>query len=217
MQLVIGNKNHSSWSLRPWLLLHQAGIPFEEIRVPLYQAGTKSQLARYSTWTRVPILIDGPVTVWESLAICEYLAERHADKNLWPTDIRARAMARSVSAEMHAGFSTLRHELSMDCRAYHPGFPVSAGARNDLDRIETLWSECRTQFASAGPFLFGAFSVADAMYAPIALRVRTYDVNIKPESADYVSALLALPAMQAWIDSARDEPERLPQFERLPV
>ena len=118
---------------------------------------------------------------------------------------------------MHAGFSTLRHELSMDCRAYHPGFPVSSEARKDLDRIETLWSECRTQFAPVGPFLFGSFSVADAMYAPIALRVRTYDVSIKPESADYVSALFALPAVQAWIDSARDEPERLPQFERSPV
>ena len=217
MQLVIGNKNHSSWSLRPWLLLHQAGITFEEIRVPLYQAGTKPQLARYSTWARVPILIDGPVTVWESLAICEYIAERFADRKLWPTDIRARAMARSVSAEMHAGFSTLRHELSMDCRAYHPGFPVSTGARNDLDRIETLWSECRTLFAPDGPFLFGSFSVADAMYAPIALRVRIYDVSLKPESAKYVSALCALPTMKTWVQAAHSELERLPQFERSPV
>jgi len=214
MQLVIGNLNHSSWSLRPWLLLTQAGIVFEEIRIPLYQPETRHRLTQYSSWGRVPVLIDGSVTVHESLAVCEYIAERYPDKHLWPEDSAARAIARSVSAEMHAGFPTIRQELSMDCRAHHPDFPISDATRSELDRIETIWKECRMLHAKPGPFLFGAFSVADAMYAPIALRVHTYDVQLSPDSMRYVALIRALPPVQRWLERARLESERLPQFER---
>ena len=216
MQLVIGNKNHSSWSLRPWLLLRQARLTFEEVRIPLYQPDTRSHLTRYSSWGRVPVLIDGDVTVWESLAICEYLAETYPECKLWPSAREARALARSVSAEMHAGFSNLRHELSMDCRTQHARFPLSEPTRRELDRIETIWGECRSRYAARGPFLFGEFSVADAMYAPIALRGQTYSIPWSEVSARYVAAILALPDLQAWISEARAEPERLPHLERRP-
>lgn len=216
MQLVIGNKNYSSWSLRPWLLLRQANIPFEEIRIPLYRPDTKSQLARYSQWGRVPVLVDGAVTVWESLAICEYIAERYPEQALWPRDPHARAVARSVSAEMHAGFAGLRRELSMDCRSIHADVPLTEATRKEIDRIETVWSECRTRFGHKGAFLFGDFSIADAMYAPIALRGQTYQIPWTETSRRYVDTLIALPALQSWLTDAHSETERLPQFERTP-
>ncbi|MHB8416350.1 MAG: glutathione S-transferase family protein [Acidiferrobacteraceae bacterium] len=216
MQLVIGNKNHSSWSLRPWLLLRQAHLTFEEVRIPLYQPDTRSRLTHYSSWGRVPVLIDGGVTVWESLAICEYVAETYPECGLWPNDRAARAMARSVSAEMHAGFNNLRQELSMDCRAQHASFPLTEPTRRELDRIEAIWGECRSRFAGQGPFLFGRFSVADAMYAPIAVRGHTYSISWSDESARYAATLLALPDLKTWVTEARAESERLPQFERRP-
>lgn len=217
MQLVIGNKNHSSWSLRPWLLLRLARLTFEEVRIPLYQPETRKHLTRYSSWGRVPVLIDGDVTVWESLAICEYLAETYPECGLWPSDRAARALARSVSAEMHAGFSNLRHELSMDCRAHHAHFPLSEPTRRELDRIETIWGECRLRYATRGPFLFGEFSVADAMYAPIALRGQSYSIPWSDVSARYVATVLALPDLQTWIADGQAEPERLPHLERQPT
>ncbi len=207
LQLVIGNKNFSSWSLRPWLLLKQAGLPFREIPVRLRQADTKAQILVHSPSGKVPALIDGDLTVWDSLAICEYLAEKaslnHVD--LWPADPKARAEARSVSAEMHSGFAALRQQMSMEVAASRPGEGHTPEVLADIARIAALWTSCRERFAAAGPFLFGAFSVADAMYAPVAFRFDTYGVELPPLAAAYRDTLLALPAMQEWAAGARAE------------
>ncbi len=207
LQLVIGNKNFSSWSLRPWLLLKQAGLPFREIPVRLRQADTKAQILAHSPSGKVPALIDGDLTVWDSLAICEYLAEKaslnHVD--LWPADPKARAEARSVSAEMHSGFAALRQQMSMEVAASHPGEGQTPEVLADITRIAALWTSCRERFAAAGPFLFGDFSVADAMYAPVAFRFHTYGVELPPLAAAYRDTLLALPAMQEWAAGARAE------------
>ncbi len=207
LQLVIGNKNFSSWSLRPWLLLKQAGLPFREIPVRLRQADTKAQILAHSPSGKVPALIDGDLTVWDSLAICEYLAEKaslnHVD--LWPADPKARAEARSVSAEMHSGFAALRQHMSMEVAASRPGEVQTPEVLADIARIAALWTSCRERFAAAGPFLFGDFSVADAMYAPVAFRFHTYGVELPPLAAAYRDTLLALPAMQEWAAGARAE------------
>lgn len=207
LQLVIGNKNFSSWSLRPWLLLKQAGLPFREISVRLRQADTKAQILAHSPSGKVPALIDGDLTVWDSLAICEYLAEKaslnHVD--LWPADPKARAEARSVSAEMHSGFAALRQQMSMEVAASRPGEGQTPEVLADIARIAALWTSCRERFAAAGPFLFGDFSVADAMYAPVAFRFHTYGVELPPLAAAYRDTLLALPAMQEWAAGARAE------------
>ncbi|AEV25094.1 glutathione S-transferase [Azospira oryzae PS] len=207
LQLVIGNKNFSSWSLRPWLLLKQAGLPFREIPVRLRQADTKAQILAHSPSGKVPALIDGDLTVWDSLAICEYLAEKaslnHVD--LWPADPKARAEARSVSAEMHSGFAALRQQMSMEVAASRPGEGQTPEVLADIARIAALWTSCRERFAAAGPFLFGDFSVADAMYAPVAFRFHTYGVELPPLAAAYRDTLLALPAMQEWAAGARAE------------
>ncbi len=207
LQLVIGNKNFSSWSLRPWLLLKQAGLPFREISVRLRQADTKAQILAHSPSGKVPALIDGDLTVWDSLAICEYLAEKaslnHVD--LWPADPKARAEARSVSAEMHSGFAALRQHMSMEVAASRPGEVQTPEVLADIARIAALWTSCRERFAAAGPFLFGDFSVADAMYAPVAFRFHTYGVELPPLAAAYRDTLLALPAMQEWAAGARAE------------
>lgn len=207
LQLVIGNKNFSSWSLRPWLLLKQAGLPFREIPVRLRQADTKAQILAHSPSGKVPALIDGDLTVWDSLAICEYLAEKaslnHVD--LWPADPKARAEARSVSAEMHSGFAALRQHMSMEVAASRPGEGQTPEVLADIARIAALWTSCRERFAAAGSFLFGDFSVADAMYAPVAFRFHTYGVELPPLAAAYRDTLLALPAMQEWAAGARAE------------
>lgn len=207
LQLVIGNKNFSSWSLRPWLLLKQAGLPFREIPVRLRQADTKAQILAHSPSGKVPALIDGDLTVWDSLAICEYLAEKaslnHVD--LWPADPKARAEARSVSAEMHSGFAALRQHMSMEVAASRPGEGQTPEVLADIARIAALWTSSRERFAAAGPFLFGDFSVADAMYAPVAFRFHTYGVELPPLAAAYRDTLLALPAMQEWAAGARAE------------
>lgn len=207
LQLVIGNKNFSSWSLRPWLLLKQAGLPFREIPVHLRQADTKAQILAHSPSGKVPALIDGDLTVWDSLAICEYLAEKaslnHVD--LWPADPKARAEARSVSAEMHSGFAALRQQMSMEVAASRPGEGQTPEVLADIARIAALWTSSRERFAAAGPFLFGDFSVADAMYAPVAFRFHTYGVELPPLAAAYRDTLLALPAMQEWAAGARAE------------
>ena len=207
LQLVIGNKNFSSWSLRPWLLLKQAGLPFREIPVRLRQADTKAQILAHSPSGKVPALIDGDLTVWDSLAICEYLAEKaslnHVD--LWPADPKARAEARSVSAEMHSGFAALRQHMSMEVAASRPGEGQTPEVLADIARITALWTSCRERFAATGPFLFGDFSVADAMYAPVAFRFHTYGVELPPLAAAYRDTLLALPAMQEWAAGARAE------------
>src|SRR5262245_30589737 len=178
LTLVIGNKNYSSWSLRPWLLLKHAGVPFAEVRIPLHTRETHERIAHYSPSGRVPVLLDGTVRVWESLAICEYIAERFPEARGWPTDQHARAIARSVAAEMHAGFSALRAELPMNCRAKRAGVVPASAAQADIERVISIWHTCRETFGQDGPWLFGTFTVADAMFVPVALRFETYGVGL---------------------------------------
>jgi glutathione S-transferase len=212
--LIIGNKNYSSWSLRPWLLLRQAGIDFEEIRINLGAPDLRAQILRYSPSGKVPVLIDGAVTIWDSLAISEYLAERHPQLQLWPADVEARAVARAVSAEMHSGFAALRENMTVNCRKFLPGKGRAPGVAEDIARISAIWTDCRQRFGQDGEFLFGRFSIADAMYAPVALRFRTYAVELDPVCAAYTLSLLQLPAVQDWVAQAGAETETLPAFER---
>ena len=201
MRLVIGNKNYSSWSLRPWLAMKVLGIPFDEVRIPLYQPGSKEKILGYSPAGKVPILRDGDTVVWDSLAILEYLAEKHPA--LWPRDPGERARARSISAEMHSGFAKLREHMSMNTRKRYPGKGRTLEVMSEIARIDEIWSQ------AMGPFLFGAFTAADAMYAPVVLRFRTYGVEVRKKS--YMDAMLDLPAMREWIDAAEREPESIPE------
>ena len=211
--LVIGNKAYSSWSLRPWLLMKQSGIGFEEIRLSLYEPGARQKLLQFSAAGKVPVLKDGDLTIWDSLAICEYLAEKHPDKHLWPVDAIARARARAVSAEMHSGFSSLRTQMPMNVRREIPGRVPTPGTASDIARIEAIWNDCRKFHGAGGAFLFGAFSIADAMYAPVASRLRTYGVALNGPAAQYVGAIHALPAMKEWIAAAHVETEVNPLYE----
>jgi glutathione S-transferase len=211
LTLVIGNKNYSSWSLRPWLALKASGIAFEEIRIPLYEPETHEQILTYSPSGKVPVLLDGDVRIWDSLAICEYVAERFPEKHLWPSDVRARAYARSISAEMHSGFVNLRTHMSMNCRRHFPGRGRTPAVEQDIARITAIWEECRARWA--GPFLFGAFSIADAMYAPVVLRFRTYAVELPPLSSRFSQEIIALPAIQEWLIAAEAETETIPEFD----
>ena len=214
LTLVIGNKNYSSWSLRPWLLLRQADIPFEAVRIPLYVPGSTEALATWSPSGKVPALHDGDLRVWDSLAICEYLNERFPDKQLWPADAAARAVARAVSAEMHAGFSALREHMSMNIRVRRPGQGRTPECLADVERILAIWTECRARFGAGGDFLFGRFGIADAMYAPVVLRFQTYGVALEGAARDYAAAVLALPALQEWVADGVAETERIAAFER---
>ena len=209
---VIGNKAYSSWSLRPWLLLKQGGVPFEEVRIPLYRDDSAATLARWSPSGKVPVLVDDALTIWESLAIIEYLAERFPDTCGWPRDPAARATARAVSAEMHAGFSAVRHEMTFNCRQRRRVRPSEA-TRSEISRAAALWNDCRARFGAKGPWLFGPFSPADAMFAPLALRFVTYGVTLDGAAAEYVQTVAGDAAVQAWIAAARREVEVLPQNE----
>jgi glutathione S-transferase len=210
LTLIVGNRNYSSWSLRPWLAMKQAGLAFDEVRVPLNQPDSKAQILRYSPSGRVPCLIDGALAVWDSMAICEYVNERYAGGGLWPRDVEHRARARSIAAEMHSGFAALRTHMSMDIRGRYPERGAAAAARPDVSadiaRIKSIWTDC---LASGGPFLFGAFSIADAFYAPVVTRFRTYAVALPARLAAYSDAVFALPAMQEWVAAAATEPETL--------
>jgi len=200
VRLVIGTKNTSSWSLRPWLLMTHFGIPFEETEVRLRQPDTKANILEHVPSGKVPALkVGGDQIIWDSLAILEFLAETYADFPIWPKDVAARAHARSISAEMHAGFPALRNELPMDCVNHFPGTAYSDDAKNDIARIKTIWTECCQRYHTSGPFLFGDFSAADAMYAPVVSRFKTYEVSVSQDVADYMNAVWALPAMQSWL------------------
>ncbi len=211
--LVIGNKAYSSWSLRPWLLMKHAGIAFEEIRLSLYEEGAKQKILQVSATGKVPVLKDGDLTIWDSLAICEYLAEKYPEKRLWPPEIAARACARSVSAEMHSGFTNLRAQMPMNVRREITGRTRTAEVLAEVARIEAIWNDCRRRFGARGAFLFGAFSIADAMYAPVVSRLRTYGVTLAGKAAEYAASIHALPAMQEWIAGAHAETEVNPQYE----
>lgn len=211
--LVIGNKNYSSWSLRPWLLMKQFGIEFQEICIPLYKPETQAQLSQYSPSGKVPVLIDDKQTIWDSLAICEYLVETFPNLNLYPQDKNARAVARCISAEMHSGFQHLRQNMPMNCRATLHGKGITPDTQKDIERITSIWRQLREQFSKEGNMLFGRFTIADAMYAPVVLRFNTYGVKLDGICQDYLKAILELPAMHEWLEAAKSEQEIISTFE----
>ncbi len=207
MKLVIGNKNYSSWSLRPWLLLSFHGLPFEEVRIPLDQENTHAMLARYTDAGKVPVLRDGDLTVWDSLAICEYISEQYLNGGGWPSDVRARAEARSCSAEMHSGFQEIRGRLPMNCRATGRKVPLTTELEREVARIDSIWSQYRETYSSAGPWLFGEFSIADCMFAPLAFRFRTYGISVSTVSERYMHFMLGHEQMHAWLEQSHAETE----------
>jgi glutathione S-transferase len=205
MKLVIGNKNYSTWSLRPWLLLRHSGLPFEEELIDFNAADFKERVQRYSGAGKVPVLLDGELVVWDSLAICEYVAEKFPEKGLWPHGREARAVARSTCAEMHSGFQELRSRLTMNCQVRFANVLFPKEARRQVSRIIEIWRDCRQRFGADGPFLFGRFSVADAFFAPVTMRFVAYGVDLPAVARQYVDTIQGLPAMQEWISAARAE------------
>jgi glutathione S-transferase len=198
--LVIGTKAWSSWSLRPWLVMTWAGISFEEIEIALRGPATETEIARHSPSGKVPVLkrSDG-LTIWDSLAIAEYLAESHPEKRLWPAEARTRAEARAVSCEMHSSYQALRTEMPMDFAARHPTPALSEAALHDIARIRRIWTGARTAYGAQGPFLFGAFCIADAMYAPVVSRFRSYGIALSPDEQRYADGIWSLPGMRSWL------------------
>lgn len=216
--LYIGNKNYSSWSLRPWLFLKQADLAFDEVRIAMFTDGSREALDSISPAGRVPVLRDHDLLIWDSMAIMEHVAECHPEAGGWPEDPAARVWARSVSNEMHAGFKDLRNLMPMDIRKmFAPEVvPLEGGLAKDVNRIRQIWRRCRTQYAQQGPFLFGKFTIADAVYAPVATRFRSYGVVLEGLEEAYCQALLDLPAMQAWIEAGRHETEYI-DYRQIPV
>jgi glutathione S-transferase len=213
LSLIIGNKNYSSWSMRPWIAMKATGIAFTEEVISLNAADFKQRVSKVSGTGKVPVLSDGDVHVWESLAILDHLAEKFPDAGLWPSDPKARGYARAIAAEMHAGFVPLRRHLPMNMwRPVTPrGLPDDVAA--NVRRIEHIWTDCRTRFGQGGPFLFGRFGAADAMYAPVVSRFHTYAVDAGPVAGGYMKAVMALPAWAEWRDAAIKEPWLLPEDE----
>ncbi|HJU99613.1 MAG TPA: glutathione S-transferase family protein [Burkholderiaceae bacterium] len=212
LTLIIGNKNYSSWSMRPWVAMTAFGIPFQEVRVLLDQADTANRIAAYSAAGRVPVLLAGEMTIWDSLAICEYLAEQFPELHMWPQDVAARAMARSVCAEMHSGFADLRTAMSMNIRASYPGKGRTNGSQADIGRISEIWEECLSRFGHH-QFLFGEFTIADAFFAPVVMRFRTYGVTLAPALNAYCDRVCAHPAVARWITEALAETEMAPRHD----
>jgi glutathione S-transferase len=206
LTLIVASKNYSSWSLRPYLALAHTGQPFREVLIALDEPDTAANIAKYSPSGRLPALRHGPIAIWDSLAICEYLAETFPEARLWPQEREARAVARSVVAEMHSGFSNLRQNMTMDIRARKPGQGRAPGVAEDIARIQALWNDCRARFGQGGPFLFGHFTIADAFYAPVVTRFVTYDVELDAVSRAYRDTILELPALKTWTEAARSEP-----------
>jgi glutathione S-transferase len=204
--LIIGNKNYSSWSLRPWLMLRQFDIDFEEIKLPLDTAEFYARIRDYSPSGRVPALRHGDTHVWDSLAICEYVNEAYLGGRGWPSEVSARAHARSISAEMHSGFSALRNEMPMNCRKRVSDYPASEACRDDIARVKSIWREAREHFGNGGDFLFGKFCISDAMYAPVMFRFLSYGVALDGIERAYVDTLRALPAIADWLADAASEP-----------
>ena len=204
--LIIGNKNYSSWSLRAWLLLRTFGVPFRELKLPLDTPEFEARIGDYAPNRRVPALHDGGIRIWDSLAICEYANERWLGGRGWPTDVAARAHARAISAEMHSGFNALRLALPFNCCKRAPSPALDAQAAEDVARVQAIWGETRRRFGSKGRFLIGAFGIADAMFAPIALRFISHGTALDAEAGEYVEAITALPSMQEWLAEAATEP-----------
>jgi glutathione S-transferase len=208
LRLVIGDKQLSSWSLRPWMLLRHLGLSFEEVCLPLDTQRFHDEIGRYTPARRVPVLLDGALHVWDSLAICEYLSEREGGRG-WPSDSAARALARSISAEMHAGFDALRSDWPLQAACRDIEAPLSPEGRRDLERIDSIWSECREEHRSRGTWLFGErYSIADAMYAPVAIRCHTYGATLSEGAAAYLDHVLSDPHIRDWIRDAGQETRR---------
>jgi glutathione S-transferase len=213
LKLIIGNKNYSSWSLRPWIAMKVAGIAFEEQVISLDAKDFKQRLSKISGTGKVPALADGEVSVWESLAILEYLAEKFADARLWPADPVARAHARAIAAEMHAGFVPLRRHLPMNMWRPVGRRELTPEAQANVRRIDAMWTDCRTRYGTGGDFLFGGFGAADAMYAPVVSRFHTYAVEVGAVARAYMDAVMALPAWGEWRAAALKETWVLPEDE----
>ncbi|MGI3902585.1 MAG: glutathione S-transferase family protein [Janthinobacterium lividum] len=215
LQLYIGNKAYSSWSLRPWILLKHFGVPFDETVIPMYRPETRAEMLAIGPTGKVPVLHDGGIVVSESLAIIEFIAESFPDRPIWPSDRAARALARAMSSEMHAGFMNLRQTCPTNFRRAPKAIPISPEVRADVDRIEAVWADARARFGHDGPFLFGAFSAADAMYAPVVNRLHAYAIPVRPETRAYMEAVMALPAWQSWIAGGEAEPWRVALYDDL--
>jgi glutathione S-transferase len=213
LTLVIGNKSYSSWSMRPWMLLEAFGIGFEEVVIPLYDEGSKEQILRYTPSGKVPTLIDGDTTIWDSLSICEYVAEKFPDRAIWPKDAKARALARSMSAEMHSSFQALRQQCGMVVHRKKGPVDFSPDTLTDIARIEAMWADAREKHGQGGPFLFGVFSAADAMFAPVVVRFDVYQPKLGAATLAYMQAMQALPAWKKWMAGAAAETWRIPRFE----
>ena len=213
LHLVIGNKNYSSWSLRPWMVLSMSGIPFTETVIPLDTPDTSKLIAEHSPAGRVPVLKHGRLVIWESLAIMEYLAEMFPEKSLWPKAVAARAVARSVAHEMHAGFTNLRNACPMNLRRSKRPVVMSEAALADVARIEVIWRQCRTRFGKGGKFLFGKFGIADAMYAPVVTRFDTYDIKVAEDSRAYMDSLMNSASFGFWKEAALKEDWIVPSDE----
>jgi glutathione S-transferase len=212
--LIIGNRNYSSWSLRAWLALEATGLEFDEVVIPLGRDTTTEEILRWSPTARVPAFKYGEVFLWDSLAICEHLAEAFPEAGLWPAKVTARATARSVVAEMHSGFVALRKLMPMNLRASYPGAGRESGVDEDIARITAIWEECRTNHGAGGDLLFGQFTIADAFYAPIVSRFLTYGVSPGGIAGDYMDSVWALPAMQDWAEKARAEEWKVERYDQ---
>jgi glutathione S-transferase len=206
LTLVIANKTYSSWSLRPWLAMTHFGVPFEEIVIPLHQDATSLEILKHSPAGKVPVLHHGDITVWESLAILEYLADAFYDRVWWPTDPHAKAHARTIAAEMHASFGALRQAMPMNLRKVYPARTWAEDVTKDIGRVQAIWRDTRHRFGQGGDFLFGDFTISDAMFAPVITRFKTYVIDMDDVCSAYADAVLALPAMQKWTAEAADEP-----------
>jgi glutathione S-transferase len=214
LKLVIGNKNYSSWSMRPWLALRANNIPFEEVFISLYTGeADKQRILSFSRSGKVPILVDGDVAVWDSLAIVEYVAERFPEKRLWPEHPAHRAHARAISAEMHSGFAALRNECGMNLHRPVRAIELSDEARANVARIQEIWAECRARYGQSGPFLFGSFCAADAMFAPVVHRFRTFAIAVSKDTQAYMDTMMALPAFAEWTKDGLAETIVIEKFE----
>jgi glutathione S-transferase len=213
LKLILGNKNYSSWSLRPWIAMRNAGLDFTDEVIPLYEPGSAEKVLKYSPTGKVPVLIDGDMVIWESLAILEHLAERFPKAELWPSGPAARTHARVVASEMHAGFGALRRHCPMNMRRVQKKRELTAEVAADVRRIEQIWTECRERFGAGGPFLFGTFGAADAMYAPVVSRFFSYAIGVGATAEEYMAAVMALPAFKEWRDTGIAEPWVMPNNE----
>jgi len=212
MELVIGNKNYSSWSLRPWILLKHYEIPFEEIGIALFSEGYQAELARYSPTLRVPVLRDGELTIWDSLAICEYVSEKYLEGRALPSNMEERALCRAYCSEMHSSFLAIRSEMPMNCRARR-SLKISPEAEADCRRVDQLFSDARASSSQRGDYLFGDFSLADCLFAPIVLRFQTYGIELSDVSQEYMRFMLKNPALRVWLTDARNDSQILTDFE----